>query len=124
MKRRKKMIKSMPNTCRTAILFAFAVCFFLGFAYQTSAQTEVLDPQIFVQQSGTAPAGGDPNVISDNSAFVVGVAGSATLQSPLLIIVGVYNGSGTPSISYSGCAVPSACPAAALNTYGLTATTA
>ena len=28
--------------------------------------------QIFIQQNGTAPAGGDPNIITDTSAFVVG----------------------------------------------------
>lgn len=83
-----------------------------------------LDPQIFVQQSGTSPAGGDPNVISNTGSFVVGVAGSHTLQNPLLVIVGVYNGSGTPSISFSGCATPSACPAATVGTYGLTGTSA
>lgn len=83
-----------------------------------------LDPQIFIQQSGTSPAGGDPNVISNTGSFVVGVAGSHTLQNPLLVIVGVYNGSGTPSISFSGCATPSACPAATVGTYGLTTTSA
>ena len=80
--------------------------------------------QIFVQQSGTSAAGGDPNLITNTGAFVVGVAGSATGQDPLLIIVGVYDGNGTPTISFSGCAVPSACPAATLGTYGLTADTA
>jgi hypothetical protein len=121
------MIKSKPSSCRAVIWFALATCLSLVCTYQTNAQTQVydpLDPQIFVQQSGTAPAGGDPNIISNNGSFVVGVAGSATLQTPLLIIVGVYDGNGTPSISYSGCAIPSACPTAALNTYGLTATTA
>lgn len=90
----------------------------------TPLMADVVDPQIFVQQSGTSPAGGDPNVITNTGAFVVGVAGSATLQNPLLIIVGVYNDDGTPSISFSGCAVPAACPTAALGTYGLTATSA
>ena len=59
----------------------------------------VIDPQIFVQQSGSSPAGGDPNLITNTGAFTVGVAGNFTLQNPLLIIVGVYNGNGTPSIS-------------------------
>lgn len=76
-------------------------------------------PQIFVQQSGTAPAGGDPNVIGNTGAFVAGVAGGTfTLENPLLIIVGVYDGSGTPSISFSGCADPSACPSAPTTGYG------
>src|SRR5689334_6906887 len=76
----------------------------------------LIDPQIFIQDSGTSPAGGDPNVITDPGNFVVGVAGSATLQDPLLIIVGVYDGNGIPSISFSGCAIPSDCPAATLTT--------
>ena len=80
-----------------------------------------IDPQIFVQQSGTAAAGGDPNIITGAGSFVVGVDGSQTEQNPLLIIVGVYDGNGTPSISYSGCATPSACPLATVGTYGLTA---
>ena len=81
--------------------------------------------QIFVQQSGSSPAGGDPNQITNIGSFVVGVAGSTTLQNPLLIIVGSYNGlGGTPSISFSGCATPSACPAATVSTYGLTTNTA
>ncbi|MGH7077450.1 MAG: PEP-CTERM sorting domain-containing protein [Acetobacteraceae bacterium] len=82
--------------------------------------------QIFIQQSTTATsaAGGDPNIITNLGAFGVGVAGSATLQNPLLIIVGSYNGSGTPSISYSGCATPSACPLATVGAYGLTHQTA
>lgn len=84
---------------------------------------QVLDPQIFIQQTGTSPAGGDPNIITNTGAFNVGVAGSDTLQNPLLIIVGVYNGNGSPSVSYSGCAVPAACPAAAVGTYGLTSAT-
>ncbi len=80
--------------------------------------------QIYIQQSGSSAAGGDPNIISNTGAFNVGVAGNATLQSPLLIIVGVYDGNGTPSISYSGCAIPAACPAATVGTYGLTSATA
>ena len=80
--------------------------------------------QIFVQNSGTSPAGGDPNLITTPGSFVVGVAGSATLQNPLLIIVGVYDGMGIPSISFAGCAIPAACPVAPLTTYGLTANTA
>ena len=75
--------------------------------------------QIFVQQSGSSPAGGGPNLITDTGAFVVGVAGSATLQNPLLVIVGAYNGVGTPSISFAGGVSP-----ATIGTYGLTHQTA
>jgi len=82
----------------------------------------VVDPQIFIQQSGTSPAGGDPNLIIDTSAFVAGVAGNKTLQDPLLVIVGAYNGTGgTPSISFGNV---SAEPLATVGTYGLTANTA
>lgn len=93
-------------------------------AWASTVPTNLVDPQIFIQDSGTSPAGGDPNVISNTGSFVVGVAGSATLQDPLLIIVGVYDGNGVPSISFSGCPIPSDCPAATLTTYGLTANTA
>jgi hypothetical protein len=78
--------------------------------------------QIFIQQSGTAPAGGDPNIITDTSAFVVGLAGvgSGPTQSPLLVGVADYNGTGpAPTISFAGCANPAACPLATVGTYGL-----
>ena len=75
--------------------------------------------QIFIQQSGTSPAGGDPNLITGPGSFVAGVAGSATGQNPLLIIVGVYDGNGTPTISFAG-----GVSAAPIGTYGLTADTA
>src|SRR5438132_9951462 len=88
------------------------------------AGATVIDPQIFIQQSGSSPAGGDPNLITNPGSFVVGVAGGTFVeQNPLLIIVGVYNGTGTPSISFAGCANPSACPAATVGTYGLTSNT-
>lgn len=79
--------------------------------------------QIFIQQSGNAPAGGDPNIITDTSAFVVGLAGvgSGPTQSPLLVGVADYNGEGpAPTISFAGCANPAACPLATIGTYGLT----
>lgn len=74
--------------------------------------------QIFVCQSCTAPPGGDPNIITNSSSFNVGVAGSATLQDPLLIIVAVYDGNGVPSITFPGATT------ATVGTYHLTATTA
>src|SRR5947207_8152152 len=75
--------------------------------------------QIFIQQSGSSPAGGDPNLITNTGAFTVGVAGNFTLQNPLLIIVGVYDGNGTPSISFAG-----GVSAASVGTYHLTANSA
>lgn len=80
--------------------------------------------QIYLQQSGNAPAGGDPNVLTNLGAFTIGVAGSTTLQNPLLVIVGVYNGVGTPSIDFSTSACTPACPLATVGTYGLVSNTA
>ena len=80
--------------------------------------------QIFIQQSGTAPAGGDPNIIFDITDFVVGLAGagSGPTQIPLLIGIADYNGIGpAPTVSFAGCANPAACPAATIGTYGLDA---
>ncbi len=90
----------------------------LAFASSPAGAT-VVDPQIFVQQSGSSPAGGDPNLITNSGAFTVGVAGNFTLQNPLLIIVGVYDGNGTPSITFAG-----GVSVAPLGTYGLTKDTA
>lgn len=71
--------------------------------------------QIFVCQSCTTAPGGDPNIITNTSSFNVGVAGGASQDNPLLIIVAVYNGDGTPSISGASLA--------SVGTYGLTANT-
>lgn len=71
-------------------------------------------PQIFICQSCTAPPGGDPNIINNTGSFNVGVAGGTfTLQNPLLIIVGLYNGGGSAAIAGSSLAT--------VGTYGLTA---
>ena len=91
----------------------------LAFLSYPASATVIDDPQIFIQQSGSSPAGGDPNTITNPGSFVVGVAGNFTLQNPLLIIVGVYDGNGTPSITYGG-----GVSVAPLGTYGLTADTA
>ncbi|HEV3481307.1 MAG TPA: PEP-CTERM sorting domain-containing protein [Candidatus Acidoferrales bacterium] len=71
--------------------------------------------QIFVCQSCTSAPGGDPNPITNTSSFDVGLVG--TDQSPLFIVVGVYNGGVTPTVSFNG--TPSE-PKATLGTYGLT----
>jgi PEP-CTERM motif len=129
-------LRAFKGTSRygTAILFVLAGCLSLVCTYQTNAQ--VVDPQIFFCQGpspcssapGGTAIGGESNLIADPTTIGVGVAGgnnaNTVLQSPLLIIVGVYDGSGTPSISYTGCTDPLKCPAATLGTYGLTHTTA
>jgi hypothetical protein len=114
----------------TAILFVLAGCLSLVCTYQTNAQT-VVDPQIYFCQGlpcssppGGTAIGGESNLITDPTTIGVGVAGGTfTLQNPLVIIVGVYDGNGTPSISFSGCATPSACPLAPIGTYGITGNT-
>lgn len=76
--------------------------------------------QIFVEQTGTSAAGGEPNLITNTGAFVVGSAGSHTYLNPLLIIVGVYDGLGSPSISAASCGgIDHACSLATDGTYGL-----
>jgi hypothetical protein len=112
----------MEKYKRLAVLVAVVLT--LALVVSTAGATSTTDPQIFVQPSGTAPAGGDPNIITDTTAFVIGVAGSFTLQDPLLVIIGVYDSTAVPSLSYAGCTDPTACPAATLTTYGLTADTA
>ena len=71
--------------------------------------------QIFICQSCTSAPGGDPNPISDTSSFDVGLSGPSA-QSPIFIVVGVYNG-GSASVSFNGTASE---PKATLGTYGLT----
>ena len=107
---------------RTGFWLAAAVVV-LGFlcvvCVQPALADTVVDPQIFVCQSCTAPPGGDPDLITNTSSFTVGVAGNFTLQNPLLVIVGVYNGNGTPTITFSG-----GVSTPIIGTYGLTATSA
>ncbi len=108
---------AMMSKTRTVVLAALATAALTAGLMVTPASAA----QIFVQQSGTSPAGGDPNVITNMGSFVVGVAGSSstTLQNPLLVIVGVLNGNGIPAISYSG-----GVSTATVGTYGLASTTA
>src|SRR5260370_6099545 len=109
---------NMPRIQSLSMLAGAASLGALALAAAPASAT-VIDPQIFIQQSGSSPAGGDPNLITSAGAFNVGVAGNFTLQNPLLIIVGVYDGNGTPSITFGpGVSV------APLGTYGLTKDTA
>src|SRR6266851_4481433 len=83
---------------RATTLCALALCLSLICAYQTPAQTTVVDPQIYVCTGCTSPPGGDPNVINPNS-INVGFAGDHTAVAPLLIIVAVPNAGPDPTIS-------------------------
>jgi hypothetical protein len=87
---------------------------FIGFVL--AASPVYAAPQLFVCQSCTAPPGGDPNLITNTDAFNVGAAGNFTMQDPLLIIIGEYNGVGVPTVSFDG--NPSV-PLATVGTYGL-----
>jgi hypothetical protein len=104
--------KSLPILVGAATLGALALL-------SSPAGADLIDANISV---GTGPPT-DPQILTNTTAIPVAVMGSDTEQNPLLIIVGAYDGNGTPSISFSGCATPSACPAATVGTYGLTANT-
>ena len=74
----------------------------------SSAWGQVIDPQIYVCNSGPCTAapggtaiGGESNLVS--SSFMMDVAGNFTLQNPLLVILAVYNGNGTPSLTSTSC---------------------
>ena len=83
---------------RTTTLCALALCLSLVCAFQAQAQTVVDDPQIYVCTGCTVPPGGDPNVI-DPTSINVGLAGSDSIVSPLLIVVAVPNAGPDPTIS-------------------------
>jgi len=118
MKRRKKMIKSMPSTYRMAILFALVGYLSLACAYQTKAQTAPLDPQLFVCTGCTKPPGGDPNIINPDS-ITLGVPGTSDVEvAPLLVFVAVPNSGSDPTLS-----LPTGVNPAAAGTYYGAATT-
>jgi hypothetical protein len=106
-----------PTYMKKHLLGAVALSLmWAGVAQAGIIADDPLDPQIFVQQSGNAPAGGDPNIITNSSSFVIGVAGASTvLQNPLLVIVAAYNGVGTPVLTSTSGAVSTAL----VGTYGL-----
>ena len=76
---------------------------------------------IVVEQSTTSSATSAANAISDPAEFVISNSAGFSLADPLLVIVGVFDGDGTPTIGYAGCADPAACPEATVGTYGLSA---
>ena len=81
------------------MLCAVAVCISLVSAYQTQAQTPV-DFNLYICQSCTSPPAA-PTLITNPGSFLVGDGGNHATASPLLIIVGVYNGGPAPTLSDS-----------------------
>jgi hypothetical protein len=121
------MRKRYSTTGLTVLVRRLTIFAFVAGAVLTGLLTvgppAALAAQITVCQSCTAAPGDDPNLITNTGAFNVLLQGSQTLQNPLLIVVASYDGLGTPSIRFSGCADPLACPAATVGTYHLTANT-
>ena len=62
--------------------------------------------QIFVCQSCTNPPGGDPNFITNPGSFDIGSAGGGNdMQTGILVILGVYNGTSAtaaPTLNFNG----------------------
>lgn len=110
----------MAITNKGLAAFAGAVLGVLSLG--TVASLPAQAAQIFIQTSGTAPAGGDPNLI-DPTSFVIGLAGagSGPTQSPLLVGIAEYNGLTVPTLTYAGCG--GTCSLASVGTYGLTSNT-
>jgi len=84
----------------------FTLLLVLLLAVSISSFGQVIDPQIYVETpsatcAGTAPCGGDPNII-DPSSIDVGFAGNHSAVAPLLMIVGVPDGGAAPTISLPG----------------------
>ena len=108
------MRNAMHATFGAAMVGAL-ICWAASPARATIIPDDPTDPQIFVQQTGNAPAGGDPNIINGPSSFNIGVAGNHTLQNPLLVIIATYNGGAAPTVTFAG-----GVSAATVGTYGLT----
>lgn len=81
----------------TAIAFAVAVALFL--LVTMNAQPASAD-NLFVCQSCSVPPSGDPDVISNTTSFNLGTGGNHATVSPLLIIIGSYNGAPAPQVSF------------------------
>ena len=124
------MLKTNPSSVLGSAALAAGLAVFAGAGV---AQATVIDPQLFVGPPGTnSPPGGtaisgESNLLTGNAAgtgFSVGVAGNHTMQSPLLVILGLYPGSAAnTSLGFTGC--PAAgCPLATVGTYGISQNTA
>jgi hypothetical protein len=117
------MLKTNPSSVLGSAALAAWLAVFAGAGV---AQATVIDPQLFVGPPGTnsppggTAIGGESNLLTGNAAgtgFSVGVAGNHTMQSPLLVILGLYPGSAAnTSLGFTGC--PAAgCPLATVGTY-------
>jgi hypothetical protein len=82
----------------------------LSLGWAMAARADTLDPQLFVCQSCSTPAGGDPNIITNPALLDIGVAGAGhQTQNPVILIVGVYDGNGAtlaPTVSIGGVLQP------------------
>lgn len=93
------MTFGLKNLVRFAVVASFACALVLML---TVSAIPASAANLFVCQSCTAPptTNTDPDLITNTASFNVGVAGSQATVVPLLIIVGVYNGStSAPQIS-------------------------
>ena len=75
--------------------------------------------QTCMSAPGGTAVGGESNLITNTSSFDLGIAGNHAVGSPVLVIVAVFDGNGTPTVSFGGSNVP----LATVGTYGLTANT-
>jgi hypothetical protein len=92
--RRKEKMKSLMKP----LLLVIGVALLAALGTTPLMAQTVVDPQIYVCTGCTTPPGGDPNVINPAS-INVGVAGSDSIVSPLLIVVAVPNAGPDPTIS-------------------------
>jgi hypothetical protein len=121
----------MRRIALTTALSTLAVI--IAAATGSTAQAQVIDPQLFVGPPGSnsppggTAVGGESNLLTGSAAgttFSVGVAGNHNMQSPLLVILGLNAGSAAnTSLGYTGC-LAAGCGLAPLGTYGITAQTA
>src|SRR5215471_17819454 len=119
------MLKTKSSSLLASAALAAALAVFAGAGV---AQATVIDPQLFVGPPGTntppggTAIGGESNLLTGNAAgtgFSVGVAGNHTMQSPLLVILGLYPGSAAnTTLGFTGCPA-TGCPLATAGTYGI-----
>jgi hypothetical protein len=119
----------MPNLKSLSVLAGAAALGALAFSTSPASAVVVDDPQVSVQQTSGPALGGDPNLITNPGSFFATVQGSGQAQNPFIVVVAEYNSIGTPTVSFSGCTIPSACPLLGTggtpsSLYGFTSSTA